>query len=101
MLSQAPNGQKLPLPIGAGSGRTERRQKPEHFKKDHIMTTFILCWHKPPSIEGVERGRIDKEWLKGIAWGRLDVLKLKGGKPYLLGSCGGWSRLQRQKAAVE
>ena len=64
------------------------------------MTKFVLCWHKPPSIEEVERGRIDKEWLKSIAWGRLDVLKIKGGKAYVLDSAGQWSRVRQQEAVA-
>lgn len=62
------------------------------------MSKFILCWHKPPSVKEIEKGRIDKEWLAAIAWGQLDVLKLKGEKPYILDSSGKWSRLRQHEA---
>ena len=65
------------------------------------MAKFRWCWHKPPSVEEVERGRIETEWLGNIAWGRLDVLKLKGAKPYILDSSGKWSRLPRHETAKE
>jgi hypothetical protein len=64
------------------------------------MAKFVLCWHKPSEVEEVESPRVDKTWYGHIAWGRLDVLKIKDDKAFKLGSAGGWSRVPK-KAAEE
>jgi hypothetical protein len=82
-----------------GSDERPRFNSPLPNREENQMTAFVLCWHKPAKVEEVEATRIDKEWLALIAWGRLDVLKIKNGKMCILDSLGRWSRVKEAEPA--
>jgi hypothetical protein len=62
------------------------------------MTTFLLCWRKgPQSIEEVVQNKADSEWTKSIAWGELEVIKIKNSQFYYLDCSGSWRRVEKRK----
>jgi hypothetical protein len=64
------------------------------------MHHFILCWHRKRVVEEVEAARIDQEWLRAITFTDLDVLRIKGGRGYVLDSSGTWSPVPKAKSTA-